>query len=118
MQTLENIYDYVKGRLHKVGTKVLYTALLLFYAYQRKDIPGWCRHIITGAIAYLLTPIDAVPDLTPILGYTDDFSVLAFALVNIAGHVNEDIRTQAKDRLQKWVKVVDEQDVAEVDRLI
>jgi len=118
MQTLDTIYDYVKRRVHTVGTKVLYTVLLLFYAYQRKDIPGWCRHIITGAIAYLLTPIDAVPDLTPILGYTDDFSVLAFALVNIAGHVNDDIRTKAKDRLQKWVKEPNEEDILEVDRLI
>ncbi|MEZ4899955.1 MAG: YkvA family protein [Saprospiraceae bacterium] len=103
--------DYVK----KLGTKALYTLLLLFYAYKRKETPYWAKSIVIGTIGYLLTPIDAIPDLTPILGYTDDLGILSFGLVTIACYVNEDVRQSARTKLGHWIHGVDEQELQEVD---
>lgn len=87
--------------LKKGGLRLLYSALLLYYAFRRSDLPGWARSIILGALGYLLSPFDAIPDLTPILGYTDDLGVLSYALVLIAAYVNIDVRIKAKARLKK-----------------
>ncbi|MCB0655144.1 MAG: DUF1232 domain-containing protein [Saprospiraceae bacterium] len=103
--------DYVK----KLGTKALYTLLLLFYAYKRKETPYWAKSIVIGTIGYLLTPIDAIPDLTPILGYTDDLGILSFGLVTIACYVNEEVRQSARTKLGNWIHGVDEQELQEVD---
>jgi uncharacterized membrane protein YkvA (DUF1232 family) len=97
------------------GTQTLYRALLLYYAYERKETPKWAKRTVLGALGYLLMPLDAVPDLTPILGYTDDFAVLGLGLATIAAYVNRDVRAQARDTLEKWVPAAREDDVREVD---
>jgi len=106
---------YLSVRLKTIGVKLTYSALLLYYAYNKTGTPVWARNIILGSLAYLLSPIDAVPDLTPFLGFSDDLGVLSFGLVTIACYIDTEVREQAKSRLHKFFKVVDEQDLLEVD---
>ncbi len=89
--------------ISKAGTKVLYTALLLYYAFRRSDLPAWARSVVIGALGYLLSPIDSIPDLTPLIGYTDDLGVLSYGLVLIAAYINEDVRKQARLKLNRWM---------------
>ena len=112
---VEKLMRYLSARLKAIGVKLTYSALLLYYAYERKDTPGWAKNIILGSLAYLLSPFDAVPDLTPLLGFTDDLGVLSFGLVTIACYIDNAVREKAKFRLHKFFKVVDEQDLLEVD---
>ena len=100
----------------QAGVKVVYAALLLFYAYRRKETPAWAKNIALGALGYFLSPFDALPDLTPIIGYTDDIGVLCFGLVAIAGHVNEEVRANARQQLTRWFGQYDEKELLEVDR--
>ena len=100
------------------GLKVVYTALLLFYAYRRKETPNWAKNVVLGTLGYFLAPIDALPDLTPFLGYTDDFGVLSFGLVIIAGYVNSEVKEKARARLKSWFGHVDPEELAEVDNQI
>ncbi len=93
----------IKQILKKGGTRLLYSALLLFYAFKRKDLPAWAKSIVIGALGYLLSPIDAIPDLTPVLGFTDDLGLLSYALVLIAAYINDDVREKARDRLEKLI---------------
>ena len=93
--------------IRKVGQQATYTVLLLFYAFNRKDTPKWAKHIIFGAFAYLLTPLDAIPDLTPLLGYTDDIGVLAYSLVIIAAYINDNVRIEARKKLKKMFGELD-----------
>lgn len=97
------------------GVNVVYVALLLFYTLRRKETPPWAKKIIIGALGYLISPIDALPDLTPFLGYTDDLSVLLFALSSIAFCVNEDIKSKAKSTLNKWFKNADPVQLKKID---
>lgn len=103
--------DYAK----QAGLKTVYSALLLFYAYQRKDTPSWAKNIILGVLGYFIAPIDAIPDLTPIIGYTDDIGVLSFGLVTIACYVNEEVKEKARKRLGKWFSNYNEEELKEVD---
>jgi uncharacterized membrane protein YkvA (DUF1232 family) len=99
-----------------VGQKSVYTILLLYYSFIRKETPHWAKNIIIGVLGYLLTPFDAIPDLTPIIGYTDDIGVLTFGLVTIACYVNDEVRAKARERLEKWCGEVDEAQIEEVNK--
>ncbi|MEM7572399.1 MAG: YkvA family protein [Bacteroidota bacterium] len=97
------------------GLKVVYSSLLLYYAYQRKETPSWAKRIIMGTLGYLVMPFDFLPDLSPIIGYTDDLGVLSFGLVTIAAFVNEEVKQKARQRLEKWFPSADEHLLNEVD---
>lgn len=100
----------------QAGIKGVYTALLLFYAYRRKDTPTWAKSVILGALGYLIAPIDALPDLTPILGYTDDLGVLSFSLVTIASFINKQVKEQARAQLTAWFGEYEEEEIELVDK--
>lgn len=110
-QLLNKIKDYFR----QAGLKVVYSALLMFYAFTRKETPVWAKNIILGVLGYFVAPIDAVPDLTPLIGYTDDLGVLSFGLVTIACYVNEEVRNRAKLRLRDWFGTYDEAELVEID---
>jgi uncharacterized membrane protein YkvA (DUF1232 family) len=99
----------------QMGVKVVYSALLLFYAFRRSDTPGWAKRIILGVLGYLLSPIDAIPDLSPFLGYTDDLGVLGFGLVTVAAYINDEVREKARQKLRDWFGNYDEEELKEVD---
>ena len=53
-----------------------------------------------GALAYFVLPFDVVPDMLPILGFTDDAAVLALALRTVAGAIREEHREKAREALK------------------
>lgn len=110
-----SLFRYLGARLKTIGVKLTYSALLLYYAYEREDTPAWAKNIILGSLAYLVSPIDAVPDLTPFIGFTDDLGVLSFGLVTIACYIDKNVRENAKAKVYKYFKIVDEEDLLEVD---
>ena len=42
-----------------------------------------------------------LPDLTPLLGYTDDISVLAYGLVMISCYINKEVQEKALQGTRK-----------------
>jgi uncharacterized membrane protein YkvA (DUF1232 family) len=102
----------------KMGLKSVYSALLLYYAYRRKDTPAWAKRVITGVLAYFIAPIDAIPDLTPFIGFTDDLGVLGFGLATIAVYINKEVRLNARTQLEKWFENIDQKELDSVDKTL
>lgn len=115
---LHTVQTYIVGNLKQLSAKVVYTVLLLYYAFHKKETPAWAKRIIVGSIAYFLTPIDAVPDLTPFFGYTDDWGVLSFGLVTIACYIDDQVRSTSKEKLYTWFTSLDEGELEKVDQLL
>lgn len=111
-------WNKLKHYTRQAGLKTIYSALLLFYAYKRKETPAWAKNVILGTLGYFLSPFDAIPDLSPIIGYTDDIGVLSFGLVTIAAYVNAEVRQKAKTQLAKWFGHFDTGELADVDKMI
>lgn len=109
-------WDKLKKFASAAGVKTVYSALLLFFAYKRSDTPGWAKRLVVGVLGYLIMPIDAIPDLGFLIGYTDDLGVLSFALVTIAAYVNDDVRANAREKLANWFPDVNEEVLLEVDK--
>jgi len=40
--------------------------------------------ILIGAIVYVISPIDAIPDIIPVLGWTDDIGIVGIALKKLS----------------------------------
>jgi uncharacterized membrane protein YkvA (DUF1232 family) len=56
---------------------------------------------LVAALAYFVLPLDAVPDMLPVIGFTDDATVLLTALRMVAGHVRPEHRTAARVALAR-----------------
>lgn len=86
----------------QIGSKGVYSVLLLYFAYKRTDTPRWAKNIIIGVVGYFISPIDLIPDLTPFIGYTDDLKLLAVAVGTLAAYINPAVKTQAREKLESW----------------
>ncbi|HEY9279076.1 MAG TPA: YkvA family protein [Eoetvoesiella sp.] len=89
-------------RAKAIGRNALEKALYLYYAAQNPHTPKWAKRVIYGALGYFIFPLDAIPDLAPLLGYTDDLSVMAAALVTVAFYVTPEVKAQAQQKLAQW----------------
>src|SRR3979490_2732787 len=60
--------------------------LAAYYCAFDKQTPRHVQASLLGAIAYFILPFDFVPDMLPVLGFTDDAAVLATAIRMVATH--------------------------------
>lgn len=86
-----------------IGKEGLRSALTLYYTLRRRDLPARARAIILGALGYLILPADVIPDIIPVLGFTDDVGVLAAALAAVAMYVDDETRARADAALERWL---------------
>jgi uncharacterized membrane protein YkvA (DUF1232 family) len=66
-----------------------------FCAFDR-NTPRRVRVILIGAIAYFVLPFDFIPDMLPVIGFTDDAAVLATAIRMVAAHIGPEHRDAAR----------------------
>lgn len=85
----------------KAGFQTIELALTLYYTARAPETPIWCKTAIYGALGYFISLVDAIPDLTPVLGYTDDVGVMLSALAMLATHVTPEIRAKARQQAIK-----------------
>ena len=94
---LDKITKY--GKL--IGINALYKAVQLWFVLQKPDVPASTKAVIMGALGYLIAPLDFLPDLMPVLGYTDDFVAITFALIKVQGYIDEEVERKSKKLLAK-----------------
>ncbi|SEO02964.1 Uncharacterized membrane protein YkvA, DUF1232 family [Duganella sp. CF517] len=95
-------WNKIKTHAKTAGQKVLEQALKMYYSATDPDTPLWAKTTIYGALGYFISPIDAIPDLLPALGYTDDIGVLIAAATAVAAHIKDEHVQKARDTLQQW----------------
>lgn len=49
------------------------------------------KALVAGAIAYVVSPIDLIPDFIPFLGEVDDVFVMMLALQRLVSHAGHDV---------------------------
>lgn len=98
----QGFWDKVVKYGKKAGKQVVEKALWLYYAAQRPETPTWAKTICLGALAYFIMPIDAIPDVIPITGFTDDLGVLGTAIGTVSMYIDKDVKNQSKQKLDEW----------------
>ena len=71
-----------------------------YCAFDRQT-PMHVKAALIGAIAYFVLPADVVPDVLPVIGYTDDAAMLAGAIKLVASHITPDHREAARQKLAR-----------------
>ena len=95
----------------RAGSKLVYAALILYYTLQSDAVSKTDKAIIIGALGYMISPLDVIPDAIPIAGLTDDFAVLIYVLKKVWTDIDPSIIEQAKEKLSKWF---DEEEICDI----
>jgi uncharacterized membrane protein YkvA (DUF1232 family) len=93
-------------KLKKVAARLPFTEDLLaaYYCAFDKETPRHVQAALLGAIAYFILPFDFIPDMLPVLGFTDDAAVLATAIRLVASHITDDHRAAARAALKRGME--------------
>lgn len=94
--------DKISHVAKRAGAKMVYAALILYYTLESDKVALKDKAIILGALGYLISPLDVIPDAIPIAGLSDDLAVLIYVLHKVWGDVSEDIKAKAYSKLSKW----------------
>lgn len=98
----EKFWAKVSRFAKKAGANVIYAALILYYTFQKPELPKKTKTTILGAITYFILPIDFIPDFLVGLGFTDDLMALGYAISQVIAHIDDSVKAQAKEKLTKW----------------
>jgi uncharacterized membrane protein YkvA (DUF1232 family) len=85
-------------RLAVVWTLVKVDAQVLWYALQHPQSPRWLKVGVFGLVAYLLSPIDLIPDMLPVIGVVDDMVLIPLAMRWLIRRLPAAIRDYAERR--------------------
>lgn len=97
-----SFWEKLKGYAKTAGLEVVEKALFLYYAAQKPETPIWAKTTVYGALAYFISPVDAIPDVIPVVGYADDLGVLVAAVTSIAIYIDSEVKAQAQVKLEDW----------------
>jgi uncharacterized membrane protein YkvA (DUF1232 family) len=106
----KKILDYGK----KAGAKVVFAALLLFYAVKSERMPLKEKAIVLGALGYFIFPFDLIPDFIPVVGYADDFAVLYATVRMVVSFIDAQVINDARSRLNEWFGDIEEEELRKV----
>ena len=97
--------DSLKAKIARfarvAGRELIEKVLILYHTLRAPSTPKWARAAILGALGYFISPIDTLPDLIPGIGYTDDLTVIAAALVTVASHITPEIKARAREQVAR-----------------
>ena len=96
-----------EGLLRKVlvraGRTLAQPALEAFEMVISTSTPPQVRMTMLAALAYLITPMDLVPDLIPVAGFSDDLVALTAVISLWNSHITPEIKKKARQKLDRWL---------------
>lgn len=98
----DKFWSKIKKYAKKAGYETIEMALILYYTLKDSKTPTWAQGTILGSLGYFISPIDAILDVVPVVGYTDDLAVLGAAFAAVAMHITQDTREKAKTQINEW----------------
>jgi len=112
--TQSDFVEKIASIAKRAGAKLVYAALILYYTLQSDKVSTANKALILGALGYMISPLDVIPDAIPIAGLSDDLAVLLFVLKKVWTDVDPEIQEKAKARLSKWF---DDDEIEEINNL-
>ncbi|WDF70241.1 DUF1232 domain-containing protein [Sphingobacterium oryzagri] len=93
--------DRAEGKAANLNEKVGDFKLLI--AMGRDSLAGrykmnkWNLSVVVGTVVYVLSPLDAIPDVVPVLGWLDDVTIVGYAI----GKLSVEMRKYKQHREQQ-----------------
>lgn len=84
--------------------KLKIDALALGLAVRHPQTPWYAKLLVAGLVAYVVTPVDLVPDFIPVFGFIDDLIFVPIAL-GLAGRlVPESVLADCRGRAEHFAE--------------
>ena len=105
-QDRESVRRRFWTKLKRVAARLPFAEDLLsaYYCAFDKQTPRHVQSALLGAIAYFILPFDFIPDMLPVLGFTDDAAVLATAIRMVAAHIKPEHHEAARAALKRCIE--------------
>ena len=78
--------------------------LLLLIAYRNPGMPRHLKMVFLGALLYLISPVDLIPDYLPIVGVVDDLTIIPAVLYYINRMLPIDVKRESEHSISKLEK--------------
>lgn len=75
--------------------------ILLFIACRNPATPRHLKTLFWGALIYLISPIDFLPDYLPLLGAVDDLTILPAVFYYINRMLPSEVRVKSENSVMK-----------------
>ncbi len=87
--------------LRKVGRRIPFAedALAAWFCATDPATDRKVKLVLVGALAYFVMPADLVPDILPLIGFSDDAAVITAAVAAVARSIRPDHRERARETL-------------------
>ena len=95
-----------------MGSKLVYNVLILYYVMMAPGVPFGIKTAIVGALAYVIVPVDLIPDFIPVAGYTDDMAAIVSAVGMVSDLITPDIKRKAANKVRDIFGTTDGCDLA------
>jgi uncharacterized membrane protein YkvA (DUF1232 family) len=95
-------------RLAQLVWKLPMYARLIWGIVRDGRTPLPLKALLVAALAYLLTPLDLIPDALPIIGQADDLTVLLIVLDVFVANAPEQVRREHLQRARNGTARLDE----------
>lgn len=105
-RVISDTIAYLGRFLTKLPQDVIINIYALYVLIRDGDIKLYDKFVAFGALLYFISPIDAIPDVTPIVGFIDDIGVIALAIYAYDSSPQfEKSKTQAEKELKEkgWI---------------
>ncbi|MDD4600012.1 MAG: YkvA family protein [Negativicutes bacterium] len=79
-------------------------ALLLYYAWKHPSTPPVIKGMLVALVAYVLSPVDFIPDYLPFIGIADDVAIIPAAVLFLTNMLPSSIRTECEKESRTWRK--------------
>lgn len=83
-------------RLSVLASVVRGDAKVLWHALRHPAAPTWLKLGVVGLVAYVLSPVDFVPDVIPFFGVVDDLVLLPLAVGFLLRRLPASVRADAR----------------------
>lgn len=97
------LFDKLSRYARVAGRELIEKAVLLYLVLRDPATPRWAKATVVGALGYFIAPIDAVPDLLPGVGFTDDLGVVLLALAAVATSITPRMRSLARRTVERFL---------------
>jgi len=87
-------------RLRKLAKTAGREALILFLAARHPDTPLPLKLAAAAALAYLVSPVDLLPDL-PLIGWVDDLVLVSVGMPYLIRRLPSSVREQAGEQADR-----------------
>lgn len=99
--TEEGFGTKIQKVARKAGIKLVYYAMMLFYTFKADTTSMNDKMLIAGALGYFILPLDLMPDILPMVGYTDDLAAIIAIYKRVKANVTPAVCQEAKDATAK-----------------